>query len=316
MGLHVLILTSYKNLEVFQRRVDNRTLIWGLDQANIEWTLVQPWKEVPELSQFDAVFSTLYLPHQNNFPFYAKRIEDQCRELGIAVIQSADNITPLHSYFMDRWKQDGVPCANFCEFESFEDIDLAYPMILRKDGQHRGQNMFFVHSPEEAKEVLDKQYELSKDNHFDMIGPQMPNLAIEFVDTQNEEGFYEKWRCYVVDDEVIPAHYLRSKTRFVNYKDAILDAQTCATDQQYFQQGPVDKEVILKAAKSSGFDIITLDYGKRKDGSIIFWEGNRQRGTAGDPRINWLSIRPADLMYGKAVAKLIMKKVELTHSQA
>ncbi|GEM_PF-2697428 len=317
MSLHILIFSAYKE-ENFQIRVDNRTLLWGLDKANIEWTIHHPWRPLPDLSKFDAVFSSLYAPLYKNFVFYCKRAEAECRKAGLPIIQSIENHHPEHSFYLEKWKAAGVPCANSQHFARFEQIKLNYPMILRKDGKHMGQDMYYVTTPEEAKAAIEKQTALVAEADPTQRGPEMLDFAIEFVDTKNEDDFYEKWRCYVVNDTIIPAHYLRSRTKFVNYKDAVLDAGTCAADSQYSIEHTqeVDRDMILKAARATGFDIITLDYSVQRDGTYIFWEGNRLRGTAGDQRIKWLGIRPPDVQYGDAAAHYIQQRIEEHKAQS
>jgi len=302
MKFKVLIFTVYKNLESFQRRVDNRTLLWGLDEANIDWEFHHPWKPLPDLSQFDAVYSSFYSPHFYNFVFYCKKAEEKCREYGIPVINSAENFNPGHSYFLRKWREQNIPCPRFQNFADFDDVKLNYPMILRVDGVHRGLSMRFAESEEEARNYIAEQ----------SIEEEPFNMAIEFIDTRNDEGFYEKRRCYVVGDTVIPAHFLRSKNRFVNYKDSLLDPYTCLRDGEYINEieDAFDAELLLKAAKATGFEIITLDYSINQNGDYFFWEGNRLRGTAGDDRIKWLGIRPPDMQYGNAVTKLITEKIE------
>mmetsp|Transcript_20934 Transcript_20934/g.28185 ORF Transcript_20934/g.28185 Transcript_20934/m.28185 type:complete len:334 (+) Transcript_20934:132-1133(+) len=316
MSIKLLIFSTYKE-ENFPIRVDNRTLLWGLDQANIEWTIHHPWRPLPDLSQFDAVFSSLYSPLYHNFVFYCRKAEAACREAGLPIIQSVENTHPTHTFYLEKWKEHGVPCANYQHFSKFESIKLNYPMILRKDGKHMGQDMYYVSTPEEAKAAIAKQTALVEKHNPAERGPELLDLAIEFVDTKNDMDFYEKWRCYVVNDTIIPAHYLRSRTKFVNYKDAVLDAGTCMTDNEYSIEHTmeIDSETILKAAKATGFGIITLDYSIKPDGSYVFWEGNRLRGTAGDQRIKWLGIRPPDMEYGRVVAQYIVDQVEAHKAQ-
>lgn len=310
MSINLLIFSTYKE-ENFQNRVDNRTLIWGLDRANINWTIHHPWRPLPDLSQFDAVFSSLYSPLYKNFVFYCKRAEAVCRQAGLPIVQSVENTHPPHSFYLNKWKEHGVQCANSQHFRDFEAIKLNYPMILRKDGKHMGQDMYYVTTPEEAKAAICKQTALAVKRIPTERGPEILDFAVEFIDTKNEDGFYEKWRCYVVKDRIIPAHYLRSRTKFVNYKDAVLDAKTCMIDNQYSIQPTmdIDTDAILKAARATGFEIITLDYSIKRDGSYIFWEGNRLRGTAGDERIKWLGVRPPDMLYGNVVAEYILQAV-------
>jgi len=316
--MKVLIFTCYKNLERFQSRVDNRTLLWGLDQANIDWELSIPWQPLPELAQFDGAFSTLYAPLFRNFIYYCKTAEQKCLEAGVPVINSCANYSPPHSFFLKQWKEAGIPCARYEFFRDFDTVSLKYPMILRVDGVHRGLNMYFVSNKEEAMQAINYQNELHVRYFPSREGPKPLNIAIEFVDTVCKDGFYEKKRCYVIGDKIIAAHCLRSRTRFVNYKDSLLDPATCAVDREYtlHEEFTDDYDLVMRAAKATGIDIITLDYSIRQDGEYIFWEGNRRRATAGDQRIKWLGIRPPDLVYGNTVADFIQQKIAVASIEA
>jgi hypothetical protein len=316
--MRVLIFSCYANVERFQLRVDNRTLLWGLDQANIDWELAMPWYPLPDLRGFDAVVSTLYAPYFQNFAFWCRRAERACREAGLPVINSIENVDPPHSYFLQRWAEAGIPCARYNHFQTFEDIRLPLPLILRTDGTHRGIGMYFVTNEEEGRAAIARQQELHERNYPAQECPMPLNVAIEYIDTRGADGLYMKKRCYVVGDSIVPAHCLRSSQRFVNFKDAALNPASCRLDQAYTQAPELtdDRELILRAAHATGFEIITLDYSIRGDGSYVFWEGNRMRGTAGDPRIKWLGVRPADIEYGKVMAEHIRERVEASRETA
>ncbi|MBF0133542.1 MAG: hypothetical protein HQL75_13275 [Magnetococcales bacterium] len=307
--LRTLIVTGFNSLEGFQLPMENRTLLWGLDQYNIEWFLYRPWEPPPDLSRFDAVLITVYRAHIRNFAHHARQFETLALKAGIPVIGTTRNIEGLHSFYLAIWQKLGIPCARFQRFRTAEDLTLdTYPMILRRDGIHRGGTMILVHNREEAEQAIATQHAQCPQIPS-ATGPQPLDLAIAFVETVKSDGYYAKWRCYVVGDEVIPAHFMRSRAHFVNYKDAALWANTCNLDEIYRHEGVEHPEQVLAAAKSLGFDIITLDYSLLDDGRYIFWEGNRIRATAGDQHVGWISIRDTDLQYGEAVARLIRRQV-------
>lgn len=316
--MRILIFSCYATVESFQQRVDNRTLLWGLDRANLDWELTMPWKPMPDLHSFDAAVSTLYAPYFQNYAFYCRKAEEACREAGLPIVNSIENVQPRHSYFLERWAQAGIPCAKYCQFVDYEDIRLPFPLVLRTDGLHRGIGMQFVTDEDTARQAIRWQ-QAAYERHYPAPDSPLPlDLAIEFIDTRDAEGLYEKKRCYVVGDTIIPAHCLRSSQRFVNFKDAALDAVSCRIDQAYTQAPELtdDEALILRAARATGFEIITLDYSIRQDGSYVFWEGNRMRGTAGDPRIKWMGVRPSDIRYGDVMAAHIRKRIEASRAAA
>lgn len=309
--IRLLVVTGFRTLEGFQIPMENRTLLWGLDQANIEWRLYNPWKKLPDLDKFDAALITLYWRHNLNFAFYCKRFEKDCQKAGFPVINTVRNAEGRHSYYLDVWRQHRISCARYQRFRDFDDIRLdTYPLILRRDGVHRGGGMYLVRTPEEARETIRKQHvEEAAAPVAGTRGPQPVNLAVEFVETKTDDNYYCKWRAYVVGDEVIPAHFMRSRSPFVNYKDAALFAGTRSADEAFRRQGEPRPDLLIAAARAADCDILTLDYSVKRDGSYVFWEGNRERATAGDIRARWIGLRDVDLEYGAAVARLVYRRL-------
>lgn len=307
--IRLLVVTGFRTLEGFQIPMENRTLLWGLDQANIQWRLYNPWKKLPNLYNYDAALITIYWRHNLNFAFYCKRFEKICTEAGFPVINTIRNAEGRHSFYLDVWRKNGIPCARYQRFRDVDDLTLdTYPLILRSDGVHRGGGMYLVRSVEEAREVVRKQHAETADAPPNPRAPKRVNLAVEFIETKTVDNYYCKWRAYVVGDEVIPAHFMRSRSPFVNYKDAALWAGTRAGDETFRLKGEPRPDILIAAARATGCDILTLDYSIKRDGTYVFWEGNRERATAGDMRARWIGLREVDLEYGAAVARLVRKR--------
>jgi hypothetical protein len=290
--------------------MENRTLLWSLDQANVDWWLYNPWHATPDLSRYDGAIVSVYRSYNHNFTFHCKEFEQRARDAGMPVVNTAENALGLHSFYLSEWQRAGVPCARFQRFRVFADLTLdTYPLILRRDGVHRGGEMFFAQNATDAREIIEEQHAESIAKYPDVRGPLPVDLAIEFIKTQRIDGYYCKWRSYVVGNEVIPAHFMRSRSPFVNYKDAALWAGTCSADGAFRYEGERYPERVLAAARATGFDIIALDYSVLEDGSYVFWEGNRIRATAGDTHVRWLEMREVDMEYGAAVVRLLERRV-------
>lgn len=315
--LRVLIMTGFETLTGFMMPMEHRCLVWGLDECNIEWSLYNPWNPLPRLEDYDAMYISVYRFYNRNFVYYGARREAEARRRGLPVVSTVENAHSLHSFYLGRWAELGVSCARFQHFASFEDItDLQYPLVLRRDGMHRGSGMYLVRTPEEARRTIETQRDLALRTYPDAKGMLPLNMAIEFVETERSGMYYHKFRSYVVGDQVIPAHFMRSRSAFVNYKDAALWAQTCSMDETFRLEGEPHPERLLTAARAVGLDVIALDYSRLADGSYVFWEGNRVRATAGDAHVAWLGIRDTDMQFGTAVAKLIRSRVATRHPSA
>jgi len=310
-AIRLLIVTAFSTLQGFLLPMEHRTLVWGLDQANIRWVLYNPWMPSPDMSRFDAVLISVYRAHAYNFVYYAEKFERDMREKGVPVINTVAGSEGLHSFYLSRWREAGVPCARFQRFQTAEELTLdCYPLILRRDGVHRGATMLLAQNPRDAAEKIAAQHAESASTYPNMRGSLPVDMAIEFVATQAVEGYFCKWRAYAVGDEIIPAHFMRSLSPFVNYKDAALWSGTCSMDQSFQMEGEPHPERVRAAAGALGIDILAIDYGLRADGEYVFFEGNRVRATAGDAHVRWLGVRDSDLTFGAAVARLIRKRVD------
>lgn len=297
----LLILTPHETLAQFQEDVNSRTMLWGLDAQGIDWELHQPWKERRDLDGFSAVLAWTY-GHKERSGFIADCLafEERCRAAGVLVVNSVRDWSTRHSFFLERWRDRGVRCARFQKFSSIEEIELPFPLILRRDGHHMGREMFLVPSAGEARRLMEAR-------EAEGAGPL--DLAVEFVDTRDAEGYYSKWRAYVVGERVLPGHMLRSRLPLVNFRDAFLDARSCRLDREYMAATPDDPEAIRAAARATGYEIVAVDYGRLPNGEHVFWEANRNFATAGDRVLGWLTVRPGDLEHGTAVAHLVLERI-------
>lgn len=307
--LRVLIMTGFETLTGFMLPMEHRSIVWGLDEQNIEWHLYNPWNPLPRLDRYDAMYVSVYRYYNRNYVYYGARREAELLARGFPVIGTVENAHSLHFFYLSRWADAGIECAKYQHFSAFEDItDLKYPLVLRRDGMHRGSGMYLARTPEDAQRTIEAQRRLALQTYPDAKGMLPLNLAIEFVETERSGLYFHKFRSYVVDDEVIPAHFMRSISAFVNYKDAALWAQTCSMDEVFRLEGEPHPERVLAAARAVGLDIIALDYSRLPDGRYVFWEGNRVRATAGDSHVAWLGIRDTDMRYGTSVARLIRRR--------
>lgn len=300
--MRILILSRYATVRGFQEYVEGRVLLWGLDDRDIDWELHRPAVMRHDLVEFDAVISW---PFRRNARFIRDCMthERVCHRIGIPVINSIFRADILHSKTLSIWQQVGVRCPAFQKFRGFEDLDLDYPLILRRDGVHQGRGMYLVHSAEEARHVIRVGRAAGNGRSV--------NLAIEFVKTPTSGGRYCKWRSHVVGDRVLPGHLMSSRNPLVNFSAARLDPSACSMDREFLQSDDnTDHAAIRRACQAIGCDIAAVDYGKLPDGSPIFWEVNRAYCTAGDQSFSWLDLRDSDIERGLAIADLIRSRVE------
>ncbi len=283
----LLLLASYATAEdLAADRVAGRLMLAGLDRRGIDWQLHQPWLPCPDLADFDAVLCWTYRWQVDSFPFWAGRIERQAAALGIPVVNGVERCAEPHSYFLRAWRERGVPCAaarRFARAAELDGLGLAYPLLVRRDGVHRGQDVHLVATPEEARALVAGR---ERDRET-LRGAERPrgrfDLAIEFVDTADERGVYRKWRSYVVGQRVIPRLLELSRHWLVNFGNLIEDAAAAAEDRAFVRDGDPRPDLLREAARWTGADIVALDYARRRDGGYVFWEANRHFLMLGDP---------------------------------
>jgi hypothetical protein len=309
--LRVLVMTGFETLTGFMLPMEHRSLAWGLDEANIEWRLYNPWNPLPNLRDFDAMYVSVYRFYNRNFVYYGTKREAEARASGLPVISTVEHAHSLHSFYLGRWRDHGITCARFQHFTLPDDIHgLEYPLVLRRDGMHRGSGMYLVRDEQELRETVERQLALSRRTYPNVRGVLPLNLAIEFIETERSGAYYHKYRSYVIGNEVIPAHFMRSRSAFVNYKDAALWAQTCTMDETFRLEGEPHPERLVAAARAVGLEVIALDYSRLPDGRYVFWEGNRVRATSGDAHVAWLGIRDTDILFGTMLARYIRERID------
>jgi hypothetical protein len=260
----VVVVTPYGNPERFSRSHMGKVLMWGLQRKKIDWVLCNPvrWKLNPR--GFDGVLSWPYGFRQRpNFLQSCVEFERRARDIGLPVINSLAGCDFQHTWFLRLWKSGGIQCPAHQSIRSWKDIQLGYPVILRTDNVHLGLNMYLAADQDEAKWILARD-----------ITPPL-DLAIEFIDTKGEGGYYRKWRSHVIGDFVIPRQLQLSRTWKVNLSGAQSCPEATEEDRAFMSEGEPHAKLVVLAAKVLNADIIALDYSKKPDGSYVFWDANR-----------------------------------------
>jgi hypothetical protein len=312
MSVRILVLTPYRTLQGFHEFQASRHLLAALDARTapaMAWELRQPWLKITdaELSSFDAVLCWTYRHTWGDHLRHAAAIERRCAALGIPFVNSPLRFTYLHSPDLLAWAEHGVSCAACQRFERPEEIRLAFPLVLRRDSEHRGRRMFRVESPEEVEEICAREAAVVVAG----TGKTKPlDLAAEFVDTRWPDGFYRKRRAYVAGGEVIPAHSVRSEHWIVNFGARADNLGSYKEDKRFLESGEERADLVRRAAEAIGTDLAALDYSPAPDGSYVFWEANRNPRMWGDAEVGAGKPRASDLRLGEAMVDLILRRIE------
>jgi len=297
MPLKVLILTGLDLNRIYWDMTASYGLVQGLEEGGIEWTAAVPSTHRPRPERYDAVLSWWGKGSRRPYRFVASHIHHLypynpspsrgrfeegvtrlCREFGVPVVNPlAARLNVRHSSCLRVWTKHGIPCARFQKFSTFEELEgsgLPYPMILRVDGgSHLMRDAALVGSPDEARRVL---AERAADPRLDPF-----TLAIEFRENRWSDGLYRKRRSFLVGDRLLPRQNMLSKTWQVKLKTVITGEPAVSENRRFREQGEEEADLVLRAAKLVGPEILALDYSRLEDGSYLFWEGNVTFGMAG-----------------------------------
>jgi hypothetical protein len=268
----LLILSASPHRTLFERDMAGRLLLQALDRASIAWTLHCPWEPLPAAQEFAGVLSWSFRYDENNFVFWARKAESFYRAAGLRVLNSVAEFSIQHSFYLKRWRDAGIPCARFERFNDIDAVTLPYPLILRCDGLHKGRNTFLVHSPEEARRVVDEQH---------AQGVSL-DLALEFLDLRFPDGYYRNRFAFIAGDRVIPRQHAIGRDWLLNFDTAEASAQSTREDRAFRQRGEDRADLLLRAARATGAAVVGLDYGLAPDGRYVFWEGHRHFKMTGD----------------------------------
>ncbi len=317
MPVNLLILSNLDSHSIFRRGSLNRALETGLETQPIRWRIHHPLWDTPDLRGIDIVLTWCHHIEGNSRALRVKaiEIEGECNRAGIPVVNSARRLRRIcHSYCLDRWLVHDIPCALSQPFTTLDEILLRYPMILRVDGgAHSSLDSFLVHDRAEAESIMRERENSSRGRL---------NLAIEYVNTQFPDGFFRKRRCIAIGDRILPRQHMISRTWKVKLSSAESNALSIAEDQKFLANGEEQADLVARAARALGCDILAIDYSPAPDGSFVFWEANRSfrmagtgsgfksakfREATGRSAADCLAQRQA---VGSALAELIMRRAE------
>ena len=288
----IIVVSSDATIKEFSEFGASRQLVWALERSGLSWSLHQPWDDSIELDPHivKGVIFWGYRHRSNDFVYHAMALEKACNASRIPVINSLlSGWDVRHSTILSNWRQAGICCPKFQKFINVDEIKLPYPLILRVDGVHRGQQMQLVHNPEEARElVISKRGEFLASGGGRLLPP--PNLAVEFIDIGDEQGRFHKCRAFVVGNNVVLRHKIISSNWLVNFTSSESFGDSANTNREYIRRGESDLKLLARAGRASGSDVTALDYSRTRNGEYVFWEANRLFKMNGDKDYDLLEL--------------------------
>lgn len=305
--IQILICTSHANEETFRRHQASGLVLDGLRARGVGFHIYRPWWRTRNPQDYDGVLGWPLHPSYGDFLKHAIRLEEQCLEEGVPFVNSMR--TGGHSYHNDdlaRWAASGIPCARS---QMIDGIELRYPVILRRNGVHRGRGVALARTPDEARGLIAGRLERWQQSGDENDSPY--DMAVEYIDTRSTDGYFRKYRSYVVGERVIACHLMHGRDWMVNFDTLESTEATRAEHKRFVIDGEPRADLMRAAATALGAEIVGLDYSIMPDGRYIFWEANRLVNMAGDQTgYEHLKVRRCDREYGLAVADLVLARVQ------
>jgi len=196
----------------------------------------------------------------------AIRLENACISLGIPVINPVETLS--HSI-----KSRSLPIINHCGIRTAKVIkipdpsvfdpakhDLPYPFFIREDYLHGGSE-FMVNSADDIKKI----------NWSDFSNP----IALEFINVQNKDGLYRKYRYFLMGDIGIQKHLIVSENWRVHFKNRIDPDAAKNEELEYLDlASDPNHDILNKARQALQFDTVAFDYSYDQENRLVVWEPN------------------------------------------
>ena len=133
---------------------------------------------------------------------------------------------------------------------------LSWPLLIRAPGFHSGRYFERVSEPAELPGAL-------------AAVPGEDLLAIEFLDTREDDGWYRKYRVLTIDGRLYPLHVASSR-------DWKVHAFSAGRHDAFALEGldPPAQTALERAADALGLDYGGIDFALAADGRVVIFEAN------------------------------------------
>lgn len=159
-------------------------------------------------------------------------------------------------------------CSSGKALEIFKNAGLAFPLLLRPPGFHRGNYFICVESPDTLRIAV---AELPGDNL----------LAIELLDSRSADNLFRKYRVLSINGSLYPIHMAISAEWKVHYFSSDMDKyENYRHEEEAFLNGfaaffgPDITSALEKISQMLGLDYCGMDFGIGQDGNILLYEAN------------------------------------------
>jgi hypothetical protein len=196
----------------------------------------------------------------------AVRLADQCDQCGIPVVNRVDRlINATKSRGAKLMREAGVRVARMAPIDNPQEfqetlLGLQLPLFIREDWGHEWR-VARIDTRDDLRNVEWEKFERP--------------LAVEIVDVRNPwDGLYRKYRYFAAGELGISHHLQVSNEWITRGSHRLMRSETRDEELNYISQPDPNHEILQRARRALGLDLVAFDYGYTQDGQIIIWEAN------------------------------------------
>ena len=195
----------------------------------------------------------------------ACRISRQCDALNIPIINRVENLINASKSNGARIIGDaGIRTPRIVKITDFENFKkdlggLEFPLIIRDDWGHQGP-MLLIET-------------LAQLNNISLAGIIRP-IAIEYINTQSEDGFYRKYRYTITGDIGIPQSIHVQKHWQVRGEKTEYNDSLVKEEKDYLNNPDPNQDQLVTAYNALELDFVAFDYSYDQNEKLVVWEVN------------------------------------------
>lgn len=231
----------------------------------------------PELSSYRYILNMVTEPERN--PLVLGNISRLVRGVPAQLLNRPDSILQTTRDLVSRKLAgiDGLVAPKAVRLragkpanamQALAKAEIAFPIILRQTGTHKGQIVGLMPSADEAHASLTEGSQ-----HF----------ATEFVDFRSADGLYRKYRVFFIGDQMVFRHMLVSDEWNVHAKDRrrfmASRPDLRAEEEAMFSRAEgafpdAVLETLREVRERMKLDFFGIDFGLLPDGRVLLFECN------------------------------------------
>ncbi|MHC4550140.1 MAG: ATP-grasp domain-containing protein [Planctomycetota bacterium] len=186
---------------------------------------------------------------------WLQELEAQADALGIPIVNRSDAQSRSRKSVQSRLlREAGFDTPPVGPPDAFD-----FPLVLRSDVEHTGR----VHR-------FDTPAELKAFDTAQLCDP----VASPFVETRCADGWYRKYRYFLVGDRGSPRHLQISRDWLVRMDQRDLRRAHVEEELAYMAGEEPHHDLLNRARGALGLDFVCFDFSPRPAGGIVIWEAN------------------------------------------